>query len=172
MAHSAPHLEHFQWFENSILELNNVFLSCASKVIHSRRLEEVKYEIITSLPWSNFEKGLISQEDCQAQILKNIEPGFSEEEIAVATESALSWQPSPEIQSLTNHIRGSYNIYAIGNLAQPALDMPQESSNPLAIFTETFISSQLHERLPPSLSNLLQNAGPRQHQPRKDSLHR
>lgn len=63
-------------------------------------------------------------------------------------ESAMSWRPSPEMLAVAAELRGSHNIYAVGNLPQPVVDGLNESTNPLGLFTETFISCHVHERLP------------------------
>lgn len=147
-SHPAPHLKSFRLFDNVIFELNNVFLRNSKEVKNDKRLKEVKYDVITSLPWSKFEKGLISQEECRAQLLGNQEFDSSEEDITIAMQSAMSWQPSPEMLTVAAELRGSHNIYAVGNLPQPVVDALKESTNSLGLFTTTIVSSQLHERLP------------------------
>ena len=125
-----------------------MFLQCSNEIRDNRRLKDIKYDTVTSLPWSKFERGLIGEEDCRAQIFENPEFDFSEEEVGIAMESAMSWQPSPEMLSLAAKLQGSHEIYAVGNLPQPVVDGFQKSINPLGLFATNFVSSQLHVRLP------------------------
>lgn len=148
MSGSVPGLDTFRWFDSVIVELNEVFLQCSEGIESDKRLKEVKYDIITSLPWSKFEKGLISSENCRGQLIQHEDFNFSEEEVATAMTSAQSWRASPEMLSLVTELRSSYNIYAIGNVPQTVCDELKNFESPLGPFAEMFPSSRLHERLP------------------------
>lgn len=145
---SAPHISNFKWFDNVIFELNNVFLTCSNEVEDNKRLEEIKYDVITSQSWSKFEKGIVSQDTCRSLILQNPEFDFSPEEVAVAMESAMSWQPVSEMLSLAAELRCSHNMYTVGNLPQPVIEKLKGSTDPFGLFAQTFTSYHLQERLP------------------------
>ena len=143
--YNAPHVESFRWFDNVVFELNNVFLECGTEDEGSQRLKEIKYDILTSPAWSKFEKGLISWADCRDQLHSLFE--VSEDDITVASAAAMSWHPSPEMQSLIAHLRGAHDIYAIGNLPQTVLES-LDGRACLVPFARSFISCQQNERLP------------------------
>ena len=144
-SHNAPHSEGFRWFDDVICELNNVFLACGTEIGDNQRLKEIKYDILTSPPWSNFEKGLIDWADCWDQLHHLYE--FPEVDVDIASSSAMSWNPLSEMQSLITHIRRAHNVYAVGNLPQPVLES-LNSRACLIPFTKSFISCQQNERLP------------------------
>lgn len=111
-----------------------------------KRTKGIRYDVITSFAWSEFEKGLIDLDECRVQILATFD--FSEKEVADATASAMSWRVSPEMLVLAMELSKEHNMYAVGNLPQPVTDGLKEFIGPSYPFKDIFISSKLHERLP------------------------
>ncbi len=143
---SPPHLDTFKWFDSVIFELNGVFLLSPEDSKVDKRTKGIRYDVVTSLAWSKFEKGLIDFEECRAQILAKFD--FSENEITDAIDLAISWRVSPDMLSLATELQSTHSIYAIGNLPQPVLDGLRTSNVPLNLFKDIFVSSKFNERLP------------------------
>lgn len=146
LSYSPPHLDTFKWFDNVLFELNSVFLSSPDGSEVDKRTKGIRYDVITSLAWSKFEKGLITVEECQAQISAKLD--FSEAEVADAVDSAMLWRISPEMLALAMELRSTHSIYAVGNLPQPVFDRLKTLHEPLDLFNDIFVSSNLNERLP------------------------
>ena len=145
-SHSPLRLDTFKWFQNVIFELNGVFLLSPDALDTDKRTRDVRYDVITSFAWCEFEKGLIDLNECRTQILTTLD--FSEKEVADAIASAVSWRVSPEMRFLAQSLSSTHNIYAVGNLPQPVSDGLNESIGPSSPFDDIFVSSKLHERLP------------------------
>lgn len=146
LSHSPPHLDTFKWFDNVIFELNGVFLLSPDDSKADKRTKGIRYDIITSLAWSEFEKGLIGLDECRAQISASFQ--FSGTEIADAVFSAMSWRISPKMLALAGELQSRHSIYAVGNLPQPVFDELESSIKSLGLFKDIFVSSKLNERLP------------------------
>lgn len=157
LSHSPPHLNTFTWFDNVIFELNGVFLVSPYDSEADKRTKGIRYDVITSLAWSKFEKGLIDFGECQTHISTKFQ--FSEAEVVGAIDSAMSWQMSPEMLALAMKLQSTHSIYAIGNLPQPVFDGFEESIESFDLFKDVFISSKLKERLPhPAILTMALNA--------------
>ena len=143
---TPPHLDTFKWFDNVIFELNRVFLMSPDASDVDKRAREIRYDVITSRAWCEFEKGLIVLDECRTQILATFD--FSEKEVEEALASAMSWRVSPEMLFLATELSSTHNVYAIGNVPQPAFDGLKESIGPSSPFKHMFLSGQLHDRLP------------------------
>ena len=146
LSRSPPHLDTFKWFDSVMFELNGVFLLSPEDSKVDKRTKGIRYDVVTSLAWSKFEKCLIDFKECRAQILAKFD--FSENEITDAIDLAVSWRVSPDMLSLATELQSTHSIYAIGNLPQPVLDGLITSDVPLNLFKDIFISSKLNERLP------------------------
>ena len=146
LSQPAPHLATFKWFDNVIFELNGVFLQSPDSSKVDKRTQGIRYDVTTSLAWTNFERGLIGLDECRAQISAHFQ--FSEAEVADVVDSAMSWQSSAEIPALASELQSMHCLYAIGNLPQPVFDELKESIGALDLFKEIFVSSKLNERLP------------------------
>ena len=146
LSHIPLRLDTFRWFDSVVFELNDVFLLSPEDSQVDKRTKGIRYDVITSLAWSRFEKGLIDFEECRRQILAKFD--FSQDEVADAVESAVSWRVSPWMLALAAELESSHTIYAVGNLPRPVLDGLKRSIAPLNIFKDIFVSSKLNERLP------------------------
>ena len=146
LSRTPPHLDTFKWFDNVIFELNGVFLLSPDAVDEDKRAKEIRYDVITSLAWCEFEKGLIVLDECRTQIRARFD--LSEKEIEDAIASAMSCRVSPEMLFLATELSSTHNVYAIGNLPQPAFEGLKETIGPSSPFKHIFISSKLHDRLP------------------------
>lgn len=148
LSQSPPHLDTFKWFDNVMFELDGglLLLPDTSKV--DKRTKEIHYDVITSLAWSKFEKGLIDLLECRAQISAKFE--LSETQVAEAVDSAMLWRMSPEMLALAKELQNTHSIYAAGNLPKPVFDGLKESIESLGLFKHIFVSSKLNERLPHS----------------------
>ena len=146
LSQPAPHLATFKWFDNVIFELNDIFLQSPDSSKVDKRTKGIRYDVTTSLAWSNFEKGLIGLHECQAQISAHSK--FSEAEVSDAVDSAMSWQSSSEMVALASELQSTHSLYAIGNLPQTVFDRLKQSIEALDLFKDIFVSSELNERLP------------------------
>ena len=146
LSQPAPHLATFKWFDNVIFELNDVFLQSPDSSKGDKRTKGIRYDVTTSLAWSNFEKGLIGLHECRAQISAHFK--FSGAEVADAVDSAMSWQSSSEMVALASELQSTHSLYAIGNLPQTVSDRLKQSTEALDLFKDIFVSSELNERLP------------------------
>lgn len=146
ISHFPPHLDTFKWFENVIFKLNDVLLLSPDAFDVDKRTKGIRYDVITSWAWSEFEKGLIDLDECRIQILARFD--LSGREVADAIASAMSWRVLPEMLALAHDLSSTHSIYAVGNLPQPVCGELKELMGPLYPFKSIFVSSKLHERLP------------------------
>ena len=146
LVHSPPHLGRFQWFDNIIFELDNVFLLSPDDSKVDKRAKGIRYDVMTSLAWSKFERGLIDLDECRRQLSVSLE--LSDTEVADAVQSAMSWRISPEIRALATELQSTHSLHAVGNLPQPVFDGLNHSLGDFEIFKNIFISAELNERLP------------------------
>ena len=145
-ARSPPHLDRFKWFDNVIFELNNVFLQAPIPMDVDNCTKGIRYDVITSLAWSNFEKDLISLEECRVQLSACLE--ICDAEMSAALDTAMSWQMSPEMLALATKLQTTHCLYALGNLPRPVFDDLKGSLRSLNLFKHIFVSNEVNERLP------------------------
>lgn len=146
LPYSQPHLDKFKWFDAVIFELNGVFLLSPDDSEVDKRAKEIRYDVITSLAWSKFEKGPIGVVECRTDLLAKFD--LPEDEIADAVNSAMSWRTSPDMLALAIELQSTHSIYAVGNLPQPVFDGLRNSVEQLDLFKDFFVSSKQKERLP------------------------
>lgn len=146
LSHSPPHLDQFIWFDNVVFELNDVLLQSPIHVKVDKRTKGIRYDVMTTLAWSKFERGLIGLDECRVQLSASL--GLSEVEVVDAIETATSWGTSPELMALATELRRTHNLYAVGNLPWPVFDGLKESLGTSELFKRTFVSAELKQRLP------------------------
>jgi len=108
---SPTHQDTFKWFDNVIFESNNVFLISADDESSDKHSKSNKYDIITSLPWSKFERAVFGLEECRSQVVER--SNISEDEVDAALSSAMSWQVSPEMFLLAAQLKTSHKVHAV-----------------------------------------------------------
>lgn len=146
LSKSPPHLGQFKWFDNVIFEFNEVFLQSLDDSGMDKRTKGIRYDVITSLAWSKFERGLIGLDECRAQISAHFE--ISGAKLADAIDSAMSWRISPAMMALAGELQSTHNLYGIANLPSPVFHSVKDSIASLNLFKDIFVSSKLKERLP------------------------
>lgn len=146
LLHSPPHLDQFKWFDNVVFELNDVILQSPVFSRVDKRTKGIRYDVMTTLAWSKFERGLIGLDECQAQLCASLELSVSE--VVDAVETAMLWGISPELMALATELRSTHNLYAVGNLPGPVFDGLKKSLGASELFKGIFVSAELNQRLP------------------------
>lgn len=145
-AHLPPHLDQFKWFDNVVFELNDVLLQSPIRLKADKRTKGIRYDVMTTLAWSKFERGLIGLDECRVQLSASLE--LSNADVADAVNTAMSWGISSELMALATELRSTHNLYAVGNLPQPVFDGLKESLRASGLFKHIFVSAELEKRLP------------------------
>ena len=138
----------FKWFDNVLIDLNNViFQRCQSQEL-SKDLCDKMYDVANSTIWARYEKGDISFEDCRHKLSEYF--GMPVGDVENITETLNSWVSVNDWIDCIRRIRYDHKVYAVGNMTKELFNALEMSVGSSKLFDDVFLSCELSERLPHS----------------------
>ena len=131
-----------------ILDLGDVLFSWSAETKTSISPKTLK-RILESPTWYEFEKGLVSQDDCYARVSQEFDIPASE--IAKAFQDARdSLTPNNQLITLIKELkaRSLLTVIAMSNISQPDYEYLRTKPGDWSIFDHVFTSAAAGERKP------------------------
>ena len=133
-----------------ILDLGDVLFSWSPHTKTSIPAKTLK-AILTSLTWADYERGLVSQQDCYDRISKEF--GIPSTEIAEAFNQARdSLQSNGEMLAFVRELKhqsdGRLRVYAMSNISHPDHEYLRTKPADWSLFDKVYTSADAGERKP------------------------